>query len=293
MTEVVIRPLVGIQEMEQAEELQRAVWPGSDTDVVPAHLLLTLAMNGGLVLGALSGEDLVGYVLGFLGTDEESPDRVAMARLKHCSHQVGVHPDYRDRGLAFELKRAQREAIIQQGIRLATWTFDPLMSVNAYLNIRRLGAVCRIYKRDVYGAMRDGLNKGLASDRFQVDWWVTSNRVESRMEGARPPLDLANYLSAGAQKLNAAGLADDDLPRPGEVIEEPEGNLVLVEIPTDFLEVKERDLGLAGEWRMLTRAIFEGAFEAGYVATDFVHLKGESYPRSYYVLSLGEATFSG
>ena len=290
MTEVVIRALDRIEEMEMAEELQRAVWPGSDTDVVPAHLLLTIANNGGLVIGAIDGADLVGYVLGFLGTDEESPDRVAMARLKHCSHQVGVHPDHRDRGLAFELKRAQRGAIVQQGIRLATWTYDPLMSVNAYLNIHRLGAVCRSYKREVYGQMRDGLNKGLPSDRFQVDWWVTSNRVESRIGGYRPPLDLANYLSAGAQKLNSAGLANDDLPRPGEVVEEPEGNLVLVEIPPDFLEVKERDIGLASEWRMITRSIFEGAFEAGYVATDFVYLKGESYPRSYYVLSSGEAT---
>jgi predicted GNAT superfamily acetyltransferase len=290
MTKVVIRPLSSVQEMEQAEDLQRAVWPGSETDIVPAHLLLTIAANGGLVLGALKGDRLVGYVMGFLGTDQESPDRVAMARLKHCSHQVGVHPDYRGHGLAVELKRAQRETLVRQGIRLATWTFDPLMSVNAYLNIHRLGSVCQTYEREVYGEMRDGLNKGLPSDRFQVDWWLTSNRVESRLEGTRPPLDLANYLSAGAQKLNSAGLADDNLPRPGDVIEDPSGNLVLVEIPPDFLEVKRRDMGLASEWRMLTRSIFESAFEAGYVATDFVYLKGEKYPRSYYVLSMGDST---
>ena len=290
MTRVVIKPLTSPQEMEQAEALQRAVWPGSETDIVPAHLLLTVASNGGLVMGAKAGDELVGYVMGFLGTDQESPDRVASARLKHCSHQVGVDPEYRGKGLAVALKSAQRKALVQQGIRLATWTFDPLMSVNAYLNIHRLGAVCRTYKREVYGEMRDGLNQGLPSDRFQVDWWLTSNRVESRLEGSRPPLDLANYLSAGAQKLNSAGLADDDLPRPSADIEAPTGNLVLVEIPPDFLEVKRRDLGLASEWRMLTRSIFEGAIEAGYVATDFVFLKGEKYPRSYYLLSLGDTT---
>jgi predicted GNAT superfamily acetyltransferase len=276
--------------MEQAEDLQRAVWPGSETDIIPAHLLLTVASNGGLVLGAIEDDELVGYVMGFLGTDQESPDRVAMARLKHCSHQVGVHPDYRGQGLAVALKRAQREALVRQGIRLATWTFDPLMSVNAYLNVHRLGAVCRTYKREVYGQMRDSLNQGLPSDRFQVDWWLTSNRVESRLEGSRPPLDLANYLSAGAQKLNSAGLGEDDLPHPGEAIESPSGNLVLVEIPPDFLDVKQRDMGLASEWRILTRSIFEGAFDEGYVATDFVFLKGEKYPRSYYVLSMGDST---
>jgi len=290
MTSVIIRPLFNPQEMEQAEALQRAIWPGSETDIVPAHLLLTVASNGGLVLGAMEGDDVVGYLMGFLGTDQESPDRVASARLKHCSHQVGVHPEYRGRGLAVALKRAQREALVGQGIRLATWTFDPLMSVNAYLNVHRLGAVCRTYKREVYGEMRDALNQGLPSDRFQVDWWLTSNRVESRLTGSRPPLDLANYLSTGAQKLNSAGLGDDDLPRPVGSAETPTGNLVIVEIPPDFLYVKQRDMGLASEWRMLTRSIFEGAFEAGYVATDFVYLKGEKYPRSYYVLSLGETT---
>ena len=75
---------------------------------------------------------------------------------------------------------------------------------------------------------------------------------------------------------------------------DPDGIPVeIVEIPPDFLEVKRRDMGLANEWRMLTRSIFEEAFDAGYVATDFVHLKGEKFPRSYYVLSLGEATLNG
>jgi predicted GNAT superfamily acetyltransferase len=123
-----------------------------------------------------------------------------------------------------------------------------------------------------------------------VDWWVTSNRVESRLEGARPPLDLAHYLSAGAQRLNSAGLGDDGLARPGEQAEDPKQSLALLEIPPNFLDLKRADLGLAAAWRLLTREIFEKAFAAGYVATDFVYLKGEKFPRSYYVLSHGEAT---
>lgn len=276
--------------MAQLEQLQRLVWTDSETDIVPVHLLLTVANNGGIVLGALEGEQLVGFVFGFLGTDESTPDRVAMARLKHCSHQLGVHPDHRGQGLALQLKWAQRDQVMRQGIRLVTWTYDPLMSINAHLNIRRLGAVCRVYKREVYGEMRDGLNRGLASDRFQVDWWVTSNRVETRLEAARPPLDLANYLSAGAQKVLSARLGDDGLARPGERIERSSSNLALVEIPYDFLGIKSRDIGLAQQWRTLTRSVFEQAFGDGFVVTDFVHLGGEKFPRSYYVLSAGEST---
>ncbi len=287
---LVIRRAFGPADMAQIEGLQREVWPGSETDVVPLHLLLTVAQNGGVVLVASEGERIVGFVMGFLGTDEASPNRVAMARLKHCSHMLGVHPDFRDQGVGLELKRAQLLAVIEQGIRLVTWTYDPLMSVNAHLNIHRLGAVSRTYKREVYGPMRDELNQGIHSDRLQVDWWVTSNRVESRLQGSRPLLDLAHYLSTGAQRLNSAGLGEDGLARPADGAETPTTNLALVEIPPDFQQLKRADLGLAAEWRALTRSIFETAFQNGYVVTDFLHLKGEKFPRSYYVLSLGEAT---
>jgi predicted GNAT superfamily acetyltransferase len=287
---MIIRPLSGPEDMAQVEQLQRLIWPSSETDVVPAHMLMTVARNGGIVLGAVEDDQIRGFVYGFLGTDEGTPDRVAMARLKHCSHQLGVHPEFRNQGLGYQLKLAQRREVIRQGIRLATWTYDPLMSVNAHLNIRQLGAVCRSYQRELYGEMRDDLNQGLSSDRFQVDWWVTSNRVESRVEKSRPPLDLANYLSAGAQKLMSAALQDNGLPRPDEAVQEPTGKLALVEIPPDFLKIREEDMSLAREWRRLTRSAFEGAFEAGYVVTDFVFLKGEKYPRSYYVLSSGEST---
>ncbi len=285
-----IQSVNSIEAMHEIEHLQQVIWPGSDTDVVPAHLLLTVAHNGGVVIAASEGGKMVGYVFGFLGTDSASPDRVAMARLKHCSHMLGVLPSHRGRGVGFQLKLAQRQAVMKQGIRLVTWTYDPLMSGNAHLNIRKLGAVCRRYRRNVYGDMRDGLNIGLPSDRFEVDWWVTSARVASRIERARPPLDLAHYLSAGAEKVNPAILDDRDLLVPSEGDEQPAGRIVLVEIPADFLSLKAADEKLAAAWREQTRSVFENAFASGYIVTDFVHFKGERFPRSYYVLSLGEGT---
>ncbi len=285
-----IRPLGSFEDMLRAEDLQRAVWPGSERGIVPAHLLLTVAHNGGVVLGAFEGELLTGFIFGFLGTDPSSPDRVAMARLKHCSHMLGVHPERQGRGLGLDLKLAQRRAVLRQGIRLITWTYDPLLSRNAHLNIRRLGAVCRTYLRNAYGEMEDELNAGLPSDRFQVDWWVTSNRVTSRLEASRPPLDLAHYLGAGVPQLNPASLGPDGLPRPTESPLPAAGNLLLVEIPSDFALIKRRDPGLARAWREHSRQVFETAFAAGYLVTDFIHLKGERIPRSFYLLSFGEGT---
>jgi predicted GNAT superfamily acetyltransferase len=61
----------------------------------------------------------------------------------------------------------------------------------------------------------------------------------------------------------------------------------LVEIPSDFQILKKTDVGLTQAWQKHTREIFEGAFAAGYAVTDFIYLKDERRPRSYYVLSQG------
>jgi predicted GNAT superfamily acetyltransferase len=280
-------------EMESVEQLQRQVWPGSETDVVPSHLLVTAAHNGGLVIGAYlpgdSPERLVGFVFGFPGL-YFTPDG---PRPKHCSHMLGVDPQLRDQGLGFALKRAQWQMVRHQGLDLITWTYDPLLSRNAYLNIAKLGAVCNKYRRDVYGEMRDDLNQGLASDRFEVDWWVNSGRVERRLsKKARLRLDLAHFLAAGAEIINPSGENGRDWPTPGPLPPQPSGDdlpLLLVEIPADFQALKSADRDLARAWREHTRSLFENLFAAGFLVTDFVFLPGR-HPRSYYVLSHGDRT---
>jgi predicted GNAT superfamily acetyltransferase len=288
-TDILIRSLVTVDEMMQVEELQRAVWGGNETEVIPVHMLLTVSRNGGVLIGAFDGPRMVGFVYGFLGTDSKTPERVAMARLKHCSHQLGVHPDYRGRRVGLRLKMAQREAVLQQGIQLATWTYDPLMSRNAHLNIRRLGAVCGTYLRDLYGDLFDELNRGLPTDRFQVDWWLNSSRVVTRLEESRGWLDLSHFQAGGATLINPATFSEQGLPQPSESLADLDGIFGLVEIPADFLGVKGQDPDLALAWRMQTREIFERAFSAGYIVTDFVHTAEDSYRRSFYLLSYGEA----
>ncbi|MGV2435402.1 MAG UNVERIFIED_CONTAM: hypothetical protein LVT10_11365 [Anaerolineae bacterium] len=36
------------------------------------------------------------------------------------------------------------------------WTFDPLLSRNAYLNLRKLGAQANLFKQDAYGGYTSG-----------------------------------------------------------------------------------------------------------------------------------------
>lgn len=287
-----IRMLERPEEMAAVEALTRLVWPGSDVDIVPAHMLLAVVHNGGVVLGAYSEELLIGFVFGFPGLKSPGESK----EIKHCSHMLGVHPEFQHSGVGFKLKRAQWQMVRKQGIDLITWTYDPLMSLNANLNIAKLGAVCNTYMREVYGEMRDGLNVGTPSDRFQVDWWVNSPRVNSRLSSKpRRRLDLAHFIAAETQRLNATRLNAAGWPQPLEAPiqiapEEAKANpLLLVEIPSDFQGLKGYDGELALEWRQHTRVLFEDLFGQGYIVTDFVFLPGKT-PRSYYVLSRGEST---
>jgi predicted GNAT superfamily acetyltransferase len=285
-----LRVLESPEEMASVEELTRAVWPGDDLEVVPAHLLLAVAHNGGLVAGAFVGDRLAGFVFGFPGL-EATADGL---QVKHCSHELGVHPDYRNRGLGFALKRFQWQIVRAQGIRRVTWTYNPLLSSNAHLNIAKLGAVCKTYLRDAYGELRDNLNAGLPSDRFQVDWWLDSPRVAMRMAGSpRTRPGLRDYLRRGARLLNPpdpAGIAEP----PHEAIADRLGvdfegvcTTLLVEIPTDFFSLKASDLGLALAWRLGTRACFESLFARGFTVTDFLHEPGPP-SRAVYVLRQDE-----
>jgi predicted GNAT superfamily acetyltransferase len=228
-------------------------------------------------------------VFGFLGF-YSTPDG---PRLKHYSSMLGVHPEYQNQGMGFALKRAQWQMVRHQGIDRITWTFDPLLSRNAWLNITRLGTVCNAYLRDFYGKMADQLNQGLPTDRFDVDWWVNSQRVNRRLSRRRRnDLTLVHYLSGGAQIYNPADMDVNHLPHPVENQGFQVGKdlpFLLVEIPADFQSLKVADIKLALEWRMHTRMIFEALFTAGYIVTDFVRSTNEP-TRSFYVLCHGEST---
>ncbi len=282
MPEWIIHILETPEEMAAVEELQRLVWSAPDIEVVPKDILLAIVHNGGLAIGAFVGTELVGASFGFPGF-YQTPDG---PRLKHHSHILAVHPDWRSKGMGFALKRAQWQMVRKQGLDRITWTYDPLLSRNAHLNVARLGAVCNTYLRSEYGEMLDGLNAGLPSDRFQVDWWLNSQRVERRLSRrSRPTLGL-NYFRLAEATLLEACWDSNPIPRPPDEILSLSGTLVLVEIPYDFQALKAVDLALARDWRFYTREVFEEAFAAGYLVTDFVIDEG----RSFYILTHGETT---
>lgn len=303
MKEWIIRILSAPEEMRALEDIQRQVWGGNDVEIVPAHLLLAAAHNGGLVIGAYINRgtvctethipppaDLVGFVFSFPGLDFSAGKVIP----KHQSHMLAVLPPYREKGIGFLLKRAQWQMVRHQGLTRICWTYDPLLSRNAYLNIAKLGAVCNTYLRDEYGVLRDDLNEGDSTDRFQVDWWVNSARVERRLSRrARQPLDLAHYLEAGIEIINRSHIDEQGHPIPGDPpdLHALHSRLLLVEIPADYPRLRRENSALACQWRAHFRSICECLFGRGFLATDFLYMSGD-FPRGFYVFSNGEATFT-
>lgn len=273
MSEIDIRLCNTWDECVQCEELQKRVWEMPDyRDAVPANLLITAIKNGGLLVGAFDGEAMVGFAFGFMGRDKANA-------LKHTSHMLGVLPEVRVKGLGAQMKWLQCAEARKQGLDLMTWTYDPLQAINAHLNLVRLGAITRRYYRDTYGAMTDALNVGVASDRFEVEWHMNSERVQASAANRRQ-----EHGAAQAQALYEIRRTSDDLIK----IEDetmPQDDTVLVEIPSDYNAIKAANRPLAVEWRERTRSTFERLLARGYTATDFRRSEdAQGRARAAYVL---------
>lgn len=271
MTDLVIRPLVGLRERQACVALQQRVWGHDFADRVPASVLMIAQETSGVVSGAFSGDRLVGFVFGITGLQD--------GRGLHWSDMLAVDPEFRGQGIGFRLKLHQRELLLASGVELARWTFDPLEARNAHLNLRRLGATACEYRRDVYGASSSPLHAGIGTDRLVVDWAIASPRVERRV---REKGDRDTDTWADAPVLNPPGIAGGQ-PRPGTTIAEPRGSIVRVAIPGDIQALKRADLPTAVAWRQNVCTALETALRAGYVAVDVA--RGGAVPT--YVLDRG------
>src|SRR5690606_24744048 len=96
MTEITIRTLHSADEMSAAVDLQRVYWGNNMEDLVPEHMLLSIARYGGHIHAAYDGNRMVGLLMGFLGADID-PDEAsdAPSQLYVMSKRMVVLPEYR------------------------------------------------------------------------------------------------------------------------------------------------------------------------------------------------------
>ncbi|MBI4713305.1 MAG: hypothetical protein HY762_08420 [Planctomycetes bacterium] len=259
-----IRPVKTIAEFHTVEQIQKQVWQFADREIIPKNELITIQRNGGVVLGAFLGRKMVGFVFGFPGIKD--------GKLIHSSRVLAVLPEYRNTDIGYRLKLAQRDFARKQGIKLMTWTFDPLQSLNAYFNIAKLGVTIRQYYVNLYGTSSSILNKGMPTDRFLAEWEIKNDRRPHHKD-TKDTKNLINdtYKSKDGLLVCAGirlGLKDRTLA---------------VEIPADIGAIVKRNSKLALDWRLKTRRIFQHYFGKSYVITGFQF--NPATKRGFYILT--------
>lgn len=157
MSRLELRVLRTADQLAVLPPFEHRIWGGDDA--VSVNMLVAVVAEGGVAIGAFDGDAIVGSVFGFPTSDPA---------VLH-SHYMAVDPAWRRRGLGVQLKHAQRDWCLEQGITGMRWTFDPLQLGNAHLNLVALGAVGVTYHENHYGTL-GGINGDLPSDRLTVFW---------------------------------------------------------------------------------------------------------------------------
>jgi len=259
MSRVEVRLLKNVDEYRQCEVVQAHVW---GAPVATRELLTATQKYGGALIGTLIKGKVVGFIYAFLAQYH--------GRLVHWSHLMAVEAKYRDRGFGFKMKLVHRQIALERGLKSICWTFDPLQSRNARLNISRLGALAEEYVPDCYGRF--------PSDRWVVNWRISTARVEARLSGETPPFDPA------LPRVNETGLNAQGFPWNRAIRLDLSHRRLLVETPALTDAMRSQAMPLARRWRLEARRIFQHYLSRGYRVEDFFPPQPATEGRCLYLL---------
>lgn len=251
---VAVREVTDLAELHAVAELFSTIWSRDASPPLPLELLRALGKAGNYVGGAYDGDRLVGACVGFF----HAPSEDALH-----SHIAGVHADVAGRHVGFALKLHQRAWAMLRGVSAIAWTFDPLVSRNAYFNLVKLAARPVEYLPNFYGPMADGLNGADDSDRLLVHWDLRDPAVVAACSGRTAPALVDDEVAAGA--VVGVGVGADGGPETGSL----DGPTVLVAVPRDIGGLRASDPALAQRWRAAVREAMTALVEDGARVTGF------------------------
>jgi predicted GNAT superfamily acetyltransferase len=233
-TDVTIRECTTFDELAKCVELQREVFALPEIEISPVRHLIVTKNAGGFTLGAFVDDELIGFVL--------SVPAYLRGERAFYSHMTAVRASHQSSGIGAQLKWAQRERSLSEGVTLIKWTFEPTKARNAYFNLEKLGAVVREYQKDFYGtdyatAPEMGEKIGLASDRLFAEWELESEKVRA--------------LAIGSACVESRPVKDT------------------IVIPSDWYALVSKDPHLALAEQLRVRSEFESAFERGLICRGF------------------------
>lgn len=269
---VQVRELSSWADMRAIEALQQEIWgygiPGNAFPY-PARALFEFVESGGTVGGAFLKERLIGMSFAWLG---RAQDLKNMPYLH--SQLVGVIKEFRGSGVGEKLKRQQKQFSLSNGIDLIRWTFDPIKTKNANLNIKKLRGIVRRYLPNYYENLEGSQNKGLPTDRFQVEWFVKAPFVDSQHSFDHSKLDAINTVSVDEAGNQVLTWFENNLT----------GQYLCFEVPLGLEDevAKEDQFERVRQWQDGIRNCFTNYFGKGYILQDFMKLDDA---RGAYVLT--------
>ena len=234
---VAIRECSSVDDFHQCIELERAVWKDEDIGIMPIRLYMISKACNAPTIGAFESN---GRLVGFVHTMIALMD----GHIVYHSHLAAVVENLRHKDIGYRMKLAQRQHAIDAGVPLIIWTFDPLQSRNAHLNINKLGAVIRRYEVNYYNeGLSSVFDSDVPNDRVFAEWWVASSHVASALAGQRPA---------------------------------PQSHAKSVVIPEEINQVRSRSVDEHRKWRMRVREDFQRALTGNQIVRAFERTDGTS-----------------
>jgi len=214
-----VQKLIDSQDFESARKIFDITWSMDVGTEITPNLLQAMVHGGSYLSGAFIDDQCVGAAFAFPATN---------GGLHLHSHMTAVLDEYRDQGVGYALKIDQWHWAKKNDYSEISWTFDPLVSRNAKLNLIKLGVNISSYHPNFYGDMPDALNAGDESDRLMVSWKVIGENPAQR-----------------------------------ELVSTPKPNDILIQIPADIVAIRLSDREENLRWRRKVREQFLQAFEKG------------------------------
>lgn len=277
--------------------LQRKIWGVANDDFLyPVDMH---SRNFALATSLLAYQDgeAVGFLFGFDKFDKEVLPASLAGVIRNPSVRVesqlmGVLPDSRNQNIGLELKLRQGRDAQAKGVEIINWTFDPLQSANANLNLNKLGGVIFHHYPDYYAfAGANRLNQVVAS-RFAVTWFVGSPRVKEHVNGGVPDRDLTGDVLSGAIPIvNPTSEYDVNgfsARRIESTLQDIESSTIAIEIPINWTDLQQNNLQLAQEWRNVTDELFQryiGPNDGQYAISSLALFKDGKVPKRAFLMA--------
>lgn len=284
---ILIKEIDAEEDFNECVRIQQELPQLNEVGIVPAYLLKLIGENGGLTLGCFLNEKLLGFNFSFSAYSKDEGYYL-------FSDTMGFYRAYQRKSLGFLVKQVQYQLSLEKGAKKIIWTYDPLLGPNANINIRKVGGIVQKYEVDKYSEVIYSKGVSVPADRFILNWSINSPRVKRRIiDDHIPSATLLLSLEENLVNTTIPVIYHSSHQKfhfqtreITELIFNPEKKDVLIEIPYEFMEVKEKIPELAFDWRMKTRRLFQYYLNnKHYIVTGFYQKEEGNDIRNFYHLT--------